>query len=111
MNFFNPVQMRTKGSRLAYLVASAGMAALVATALPAAAETLNWARASDVQTLDPHAYNEGITHAFNHQIYEPLVARSDDGKLMGVLATEWKMLPDQTDIWEFKLRPNVTIHN
>jgi peptide/nickel transport system substrate-binding protein len=111
MNFFNPVQMRTKRSRLAYLVASAGMAALVATALPATAETLNWARASDVQTLDPHAYNEGITHAFNHQIYEPLVARSDDGKLIGVLATEWKMLPDQTDIWEFKLRPDVTFHD
>lgn len=92
------------------LLATAAVAALMA-ATPVSAETLNWARGSDVQTLDPHAYNEGITHAFNHQIYEPLVARSDDGKLIGVLATEWKMLPDQPEIWEFTLRPDVTFHD
>ncbi|MCK9553874.1 hypothetical protein [Aquamicrobium sp.] len=94
------------------LLATAAVAALMAAA-PVSAETLNWARGSDVQTLDPHAYNEGITHAFNHQIYEPLVARSDDGKLIGVLATEWKMLPDEPGIWEFTLRrtlPSTTVH-
>ncbi|MFT4014427.1 MAG: ABC transporter substrate-binding protein [Paracoccus sp. (in: a-proteobacteria)] len=84
---------------------------LAGTALPLHAETLNWARASDVQTLDPHAYNENITHAFNHQIYEPLVARSDDGKLIPVLATEWQNLADDPTIWEFKLRPGVTFHD
>lgn len=92
------------------LLATAAVAALMAAA-PVSAETLNWARGSDVQTLDPHAYNEGITHAFNHQIYEPLVARSDDGKLIGVLATGWKMLPDEPGIWEFTLRPDVTFHD
>lgn len=92
------------------LLATAAVAALMAAA-PVSAETLNWARGSDVQTLDPHAYNEGITHAFNHQIYEPLVARSDDGKLIGVLATEWKMLPDEPGIWEFTLRPDVAFHD
>ncbi|SFU19087.1 ABC transporter substrate-binding protein [Mesorhizobium sp. YR577] len=91
----------------------AGLVALMmaGTALPALAETLNWARASDVQTLDPHAYNEGITHTFNHQIYEPLVARSDIGELTPVLAVSWENLKDQPSIWEFKLRDGVTFHD
>ena len=75
------------------------------------AETLRWARASDVQTLDPHAYNEGITHTFNHQIYEPLVRRSDDGELVPVLATEWQKLDSDPTVWEFKLREGVTFHD
>ena len=88
------------------------LAALLAgTALPAMAATLKWARASDVQTLDPHAYNEGYTHAFNHQIYEPLVARSDDGELIGVLATSWENLAATPSVWEFKLRAGVTFHD
>ncbi|MFT4000362.1 MAG: ABC transporter substrate-binding protein [Rhizobium sp.] len=102
---------RLPASLLASVGPAAVLAVVLAAAAPAYAETLKWARASDVQTLDPHAYNEGITHAFNQQIYEPLVARSDDGKLIGVLATEWQMLPDHPDTWEFKLRPNVTFHD
>lgn len=91
----------------------AGLVALMmaGAALPAMAETLNWARASDVQTLDPHAYNEGITHTFNHQIYEPLVARSDKGELTPVLAVSWENLKDEPSIWEFKLRDGVTFHD
>ncbi len=91
----------------------AGLVALMmaGTALPAMAETLNWARASDVQTLDPHAYNEGITHTFNHQIYEPLVARSDDGELTPVLAVSWENIESDPTIWEFKLREGVTFHD
>ncbi|SFN92245.1 peptide/nickel transport system substrate-binding protein [Bradyrhizobium sp. Rc3b] len=88
-----------------------GAAALLAIASSANAETLKWARRLDVQTLDPYAYNEGTTYTFNQQIYEPLVSRDDNGKLIGVLATEWRMLPDNPDIWEFKLRQNVTFHD
>ncbi|MFV0474389.1 MAG: ABC transporter substrate-binding protein [Pikeienuella sp.] len=88
------------------------LAALLAgSALPASAETLNWARASDVQTLDPHAYNEGYTHAFNHQIYESLLFRSDEGELTPLLATSWTNLPEDPSIWEFKLREGVTFHD
>lgn len=91
--------------------AFAGALALLTAASPANAETLKWARTVDVQTLDPHAYNENVTFAFNHQIYEGLLARSDDGKLIGELATEWRLLPGQSDKWEFKLRQNVTFHD
>lgn len=86
-------------------------AILLAVTSPASAETLKWARRVDVQTLDPQAYNEGVTQTFNMQIYEPLIGRSDDGKLVGILATEWRMLPDEPTVWEFKLRPNVTFHD
>ncbi|MCG2632957.1 MULTISPECIES: ABC transporter substrate-binding protein [Bradyrhizobium] len=91
--------------------AIASVAALLMTVSPGGAETLKWARSLDVQTLDPHAYNENVTFAFNRQMYEGLVERSDDGKLIGVLATEWRMLPDHPDVWEFKLRRNVTFHD
>ena len=40
-----------------------------------------WARAGDALSLDPHAVNEGSTHALNHQIYEPLIIRNHAGKL------------------------------
>lgn len=91
------------GSVLALLLAGACQ--------PAMAFTLNWARAADVQTLDPHAYNEGVTHTFNHQVYEPLVARDDAGKLVAVLATGWEKLAADPTVWEFKLRPGVTFHD
>lgn len=94
-----------------HLAAFAGAAALLTVASPAHAETLKWARTLDGQTLDPHAYNENVTQALNRQIYEGLVARADDGKVGGELATEWHTLPDQPDTWEFKLRQNVTFHD
>jgi peptide/nickel transport system substrate-binding protein len=46
-----------------------------------------------------------------HNFYEPLVIRGFDGKLVGALATEWRVLPNDPTTWEFKLRPNVKFHN
>lgn len=84
---------------------------MAGTALPAWATTLHWARSSDVQTLDPHAYNHGVTNAFNHQIYETLVIRNDEGELVGSLATAWSNLADDPTIWEVSLREGVTFHD
>ena len=85
--------------------------ALATVAGPLSAETLRWARTSDTQTLDPHAYNEGFTHTVNRQMYETLVERDDEGQLQPVLATEWGMLDDDPSTWEFKLRDGVTFHD
>ncbi|MCH9779954.1 MAG: ABC transporter substrate-binding protein [Alphaproteobacteria bacterium] len=76
----------------------------------ASARTLNWARAGDSLTLDPHAQNEGPTHALAHQIYEPLLLRDTAGEVIPALATSWGPTDDPT-IWEFKLRKGVTFHN
>jgi peptide/nickel transport system substrate-binding protein len=92
------------------LVVAALMAGtMLATA--ADAKTLRWARSQDATTLDPHSGNTGPNHTLLHNIYEPLVIRGFDGKLQGALATEWRVLPNDPTVWEFKLRPGVKFHN
>ena len=93
------------------MILAASALAMAAATAPLQAETLKWARTSDAQTLDPHAYNEGFTHTVNRQMYETLVERDDEGALQPVLATDWTMLSDTPSTWEFKLRDGVTFHD
>ncbi|MCR9220931.1 MAG: ABC transporter substrate-binding protein [Alphaproteobacteria bacterium] len=81
----------------------------LASASPAEAETLRWARAGDSLTLDPHAQNEGPTHTLAHQMYEPLLQRDMEGKIIPALATSWAPTEDPT-VWRFQLREGVTFH-
>ena len=81
------------------------------TTVSVEARTLRWARSQDATTLDPHSGNTGTNHVMAHNIYEPLVIRGFDGKLVGALATEWRLLPNDPTIWEFKLRQGVKFHN
>lgn len=74
------------------------------------AETLRWARQGDSLTLDPHAQNEGPTHALAHQIYEPLLHRDMDGTIVPALAESWS-ITDDPKVWEFKLREGVAFHD
>ncbi len=85
--------------------------ALLASTSFAAANTLHWARAGDSLTLDPHAQNEGPTHALAQQIYEPLVLRDMTGAYEGALATDWGPSPDDPNVWIFNLREGVTFHD
>ncbi len=71
----------------------------------AQSKTLRWARSQDATTLDPHSGNTGPNHVMMHNFYDPLVIRGFDGKLVGALATEWRVLPNDATIWEFKLAP------
>lgn len=98
--------------KLFTIAAAAGVAASAwAVAAPgqAEAETLRWARAGDSLTLDPHAQNEGPTHTLSHQIYEPLLHRDMEGKIIPALATSWGPTDDPT-VWRFELREGVTFH-
>jgi peptide/nickel transport system substrate-binding protein len=81
------------------------------TAVSADARTLRWARVGDALTMDPHAQNEGPTHALNHHIYEPLVGRDREGNMVGLLATDWAIDPENPNAWIFNLREGVTFHN
>src|SRR5215813_15154383 len=92
------------------LKTAAGLAALALAATAADARAITWARTGDALTLDPHAQNEGPTHSFTHQIYEPLIIRDHTGKLLPALATSWKLTADPT-VWEFKLRQGVKFHD
>ncbi|PQO24621.1 peptide ABC transporter substrate-binding protein [Rhodobacteraceae bacterium WD3A24] len=99
-----------KARRSAALLGGAAVA-LALGAASAGAETIRWARVGDALTLDPHAQNEGPTHALNHHIYETLVGRATDGTLTPRLATEWGIHPDDDTIWVFELREGVTFHD
>jgi peptide/nickel transport system substrate-binding protein len=94
-----------------FALAATLMAATFLTAVSADARQLRWARSQDATTLDPHSGNTGPNHVLMHNMYEPLVIRGFDGKLVGALATSWRVLPNDPTIWEFKLRPGVKFHN
>lgn len=92
------------------LFATALVAATALGIAAADARSVKWARSGDALTLDPHSQNEGPTASLNRQIYEPLVERAVDGKLLPTLALSWRITEDPT-VWEFKLRPGVKFHN
>ncbi|MGB0784712.1 MAG: ABC transporter substrate-binding protein [Alphaproteobacteria bacterium] len=77
----------------------------------ASAETVRWARAGDSLTMDPHAQNEGPTHALAHQIYDGLLQRDMSGAIIPSLATDWAALADNPNVWRFNLRQGVTFHD
>jgi peptide/nickel transport system substrate-binding protein len=94
---------------LATFVAVALTGTMLATA--ADAKTFRWARGQDAPTLDPHTENSNQVFGLLHQIYEPLIHRDQDGKIVPALALSWGLLPSDAKTWEFKLRPNVKFHS
>jgi len=87
------------------------LCAMLALASTSHAETINWARAGDSLTLDPHAQNEGPTHTLAHQIYETLIMRDMTGAQVPNLAIDWAPSADNPNVWTFKLREGVTFHD
>src|ERR1700674_1110940 len=85
------------------------VAALLVVAVPADAKSLRWASRGDILTLDPHAQDENLTNMVADQIYEALVARDRQMKILPALALSWTN-PQPTQ-WRFKLRPNVKFHD
>ena len=77
----------------------------IAAAFAADAKTLRWSSQGDVATHDPHAQNESFTNEFNGQIYEQLLTRDKEMKIIPCLATEYKQTGPNT--WVFKLRQGV----
>ncbi|KAF1023228.1 MAG: Glutathione-binding protein GsiB [Paracidovorax wautersii] len=102
--------MTTLTLKLRLLAAALCFTAAAGTVPLASAETVRWSRSSDAATLDPHSVNTGTNINVSHQLYEPLVLRDIQGKLIPALATTWKLTSDPT-VWEFKLRPGVKFHN
>ena len=75
----------------------------------ATAQTLRWTSQGDFQTADPHAQNELLTNSINGQVYETLVARDRELRLVPALASSWTRISPLH--WRFKLRPNVRFHD
>jgi peptide/nickel transport system substrate-binding protein len=87
----------------------AGALALAISFLPVAgAKTLRYASQDDPQTLDAHSSNLLPTNRVLSQVYEGLVVRDKNFKIVPGLAVSWSQPDSRT--WRFKLRPNVKFH-
>ncbi len=94
-------------SMLALLVLAAN--ASVAATAAAATVTLRWAGRGDINTTDPHSQNESLTNNVNSLVYEFLVTRDRNMKIVPALAESWTQVDPTT--WRFKLRPGVRFHD
>ena len=87
----------------------AGAALAVGLSGAVEAKTLRWAPQGDAATMDPHSHNAGPTTDLTAQIYEALLQRDPQLKILPQLATEFQSTSPTT--WRFKLRPGVKFHN
>ena len=91
------------------------LAALLVTALPAAARAAPQgkvvvAQGVDPTTLDPMNHQETPAGNVCRNIFDTLLERDQDLKIQPALARELPKLVAPT-VWEFKLRPGVKFHN
>ena len=87
----------------------AARAAFALASSLAAAAPLHIATAFDPQTMDPHSLALQYHTRVVFQIYESLVGRDRNYRLVPVLATSWSQ-PDPLT-WRFKLRADVHFHD
>src|SRR5436190_12918186 len=85
------------------------VSALLAFALPAAAQELKIGLKAEPSSLDPQFHNLGTNNQIAQHIFDPLVARDAHQLAVPALALSWKPVGDT--VWEFKLRPGVTFHD
>lgn len=62
-----------------------------------------------ITSIDPHYHNLSPNNSLLLHIFEPLIKRDANQKLVPGLAASWKAVDDLT--WEFKLRKNVKWHD
>jgi peptide/nickel transport system substrate-binding protein len=63
----------------------------------------------DAESLDPHVTTSGASKGMMWAMYDKLLERSPDMKLIPWLATSYRVVNDTT--WEFRLRDQVYFHN
>jgi len=97
-----------RGSRLA-TTAFAALLTLAAWTNPARATDVTMAVRTDAESIDPHFHVYTPNSAVARHIFDGLTQVNARGKIEPALAESWKVLAD--DLWEFKLRPNVTFHD
>ncbi|MDQ7743520.1 ABC transporter substrate-binding protein [Hydrogenophaga pseudoflava] len=88
------------------LIASIALAAIAGTAV---AQTVRIGNQGDALSMDPHSLNESLQLSVTGNVYEGLVARDKDLKLVPALATSWKQT--SPTVWRFELRKGVKFHD
>jgi peptide/nickel transport system substrate-binding protein len=91
-------------------IALAAMLAAVPLTTPAAGErAVAIGLQAAITSIDPHFHNLSPNNSMLVHIFEPLIQRDANQKLVPGLATSWKAVDDLT--WEFKLRKGVKFHD
>ena len=89
---------------------AATLASIVAFPLSSASsQTLRYATQGDLKSLDPYTLKESTTIAHHGHIYEGLITRDKDLKIVPALAESWETL--NPTHWRFHLRKGVKFHN
>lgn len=73
------------------------------------ANTLRFAEAQEISSMDPHAARDDFTLSLLSNVYEGLVRWNAELKLEPALAESWEAVSDTK--WKFNLRKNVKFHN
>jgi peptide/nickel transport system substrate-binding protein len=82
---------------------------LMSTMGVAQAQTVRIGNQGDALSMDPHSLNETTQLSVTGNVYEPLVGRDRDLKLVPALATSWKQT--YPTVWRFELRKGVKFHD
>ena len=80
----------------------AGVLAASCAAVPAIAQHFAMAMSSPPTSMDPHYQNYTANANVMEHMFEALVGRDADGKLVPGLAESWRLVDGLT--WEFKIR-------
>src|ERR1700710_407724 len=91
------------------LLAAATVLGVAFAMSPASSQTLRYANQGDLKSLDPYTLKETTTIAHHGHVYEGLVTRDKDLKVIPALAESWET-PEPTR-WRFHLRKGVKFHN
>ena len=78
--------------------------------VPASAQTVRYANQGELKSLDPYTLNESTTHGHLGNVYEGLIARDKDLKIIPALAESWEIKEDPSH-WRFHLRKGVKFQN
>jgi peptide/nickel transport system substrate-binding protein len=73
------------------------------------AKTLRWATRGDAASMDPYAFNEGVTFNINALVHDRLVERDREQRIVPSLATGWSVVDDTT--WRFTIRRDAKFHD
>src|ERR1700742_1805932 len=91
------------------LLAAAAASMVTLCVTPASSQTLRYANQGELKSLDPYTLKETTTIAHHAHVYEGLVTRDKNLKMVPALAESWEN-PEPTR-WRFHLRHNVKFHN
>ncbi len=89
---------------------AAACASIVAFSVsPASSQVLRYANQGELKSLDPYTLKETTTIAHHAHVYEGLIGRDKDLKIIPALAESWETLDPLH--WRFHLRKGVKFHN